>query len=222
MSLPNDLWVVIPAHNEEKNISNLLQEIKKYTKNIIVVDDGSKDNTAQKAKNQNVETISHLVNLGKGAALKTGCDLALKKNAKKIIVIDGDAQHNPKEIPKFAEKLKNSDIVFGFRKKTKAMPLVLMFGNWFINQTIKLLYQININDSQCGYRAFTSEAYKKIRWQASDYSMESEMISNTGKNKLKYTELEIENIYSDKYKGTTIIDGIKIVLNMVLWKIFKR
>ena len=85
----------------------------------------------------------------------------------------------------------------------------------------KLLYNVELHDTQCGYRAFTSDAYKKIRWKASDYSMESEMIANIGKNKLSYTQIPIKTIYVDRYKGTTIIDGIKIVLNMIWWKITK-
>jgi hypothetical protein len=91
-----------------------------------------------------------------------------------------------------------------------------------ISKVIKFLYNVKIKDSQCGYRAFTAETYKKIRWRATDYSMESEMIANTGKYKLKYKEVPIETIYGDKYKGTTIVDGVKIVLNMFLWKVLRR
>ena len=64
-------------------------------------------------------------------------------------------------------------------------------------------------------------AYKKIRWQASDYSMESEMIAKAGKYKLKYSQIPIETIYSDKYKGTTVVDGIKIVLKAFSWRLLK-
>ena len=65
----------------------------------------------------------------------------------------------------------------------------------------------------------TAKAYKEIRWNSEDYSMESEMIANTGKKKLKYKEIPIKTIYDDRYKGTTILDGIKIVINMVLWRL---
>ena len=100
------------------------------------------------------------------------------------------------------------------------MPLVLRFGNWFISNVVRILYGIDLSDTQCGFRAFSGEAYKKIRWNASDYSMESEMISKAGKQKLKYVQIPIQTIYSDKYKGTTIVDGVKIVLNMIWWKLF--
>lgn len=214
-----NIWVVVPARDEEDNISKIIQRIKKHSKQVIVVDDGSKDNTPKIADKSNAIVLKHIVNVGKGAALKTGCDFAIKQGAEIIVVLDSDAQHKPEDIPKFIENLENVNIVFGYRKSDKSMPLILRSGNWFINSVIKFLYNVKLKDSQCGYRAFTAETYKKIRWQATDYSMESEMIANTGKYKLKYKEVPIETIYGDKYKGTTVIDGIKIVLNMFLWKI---
>ncbi len=160
--------------------------------------------------------------MGKGAAINTGCDYAVKHGAEILILLDSDGQHEPNEIPIFLKSLKDADIVFGYRKRSKHMPLVLRYGNWFINKATKLLYHIDLKDTQCGYRAFTNKAYKKIKWRAGDYSMESEMIANTGKKRLKYKELPIKTIYSDKYKGTTILDGIKIVLNMFWWKLARH
>ena len=212
-------FVIIPAHNEEKHIQKVIQETKKYVNNIVVVDDGSNDNTFNLAKQENVMALHNIINIGKGAALRTGCDYALSKGAQAIIVIDADGQHNPNKIPGFLEKLNVSEIVFGYRKFSAKMPFVLRFGNGFINKTSQILNKIKLNDTQCGYRAFTAETYKKIRWKASDYSMESEMIAKAGKNKLQYNQLPIETIYSDKYKGTTVIDGIKIVIKMIWWKL---
>ena len=213
------IFAVIAAYNEEKHINKVVKETKKHIDNVILVDDGSKDRTAEKARKSKAIVLRHLVNLGKGASLKTGCEYAIKNKAEILIVIDADAQHDPHEIPKFLENLKNCDVVLAYRKLNKNMPFVLKFGNSFINRTIKFLYGIKIKDSQCGYRAFTAKAYKKLRWKASDYSMESEIIAKLGKHKLSYCEIPIDTIYSDKYKGTTILDGIKIVFNLFLWKL---
>ncbi len=214
------IWAVIPAYNEEKNIASIIRKAKKHVDEVIVVDDGSKDRTKEAAEKANAIVLRHIVNLGKGAALKTGCDFAAKKGAKFIVALDADAQHNPDDIPRFIEKLKKYDMVFSYRKASSKMPLVLRFGNWFISNVVRVLYGVKLNDTQSGYRAFSKKAYKKIRWNASDYSMESEMISRAGKQKLKYVQIPIKTIYSDKYKGTTIIDGIKIVLSMFWWKLF--
>ncbi|MBW2967074.1 hypothetical protein KY362_01165, partial [Candidatus Woesearchaeota archaeon] len=64
-----------------------------------------------------------------------------------------------------------------------------------------------------------AKAYKKLRWDAQDYSVESEMVANTGRKGLRYAEIRIQTIYTDRYKGTTVIDGIKIFLNMVWWRL---
>ena len=158
--------------------------------------------------------------MGKGAALKTGCDYAVKNGAEFIIALDADAQHDPSDIPRFIEKLKKYDVVFSYRKLSGKMPLVLRFGNWIISNIVRNLYNVSLKDTQSGFRAFSKSAYKKIKWNASDYSMESEMISRAGKQRLKYVQIPIETIYSDRYKGTTVIDGVKIVLNMFWWKLF--
>ena len=217
--MQENIWVVIPAYNEEKNIIKVIRETKNYVKKIVVVDDGSKDNTYDVAKKQKVIVLGHMTNLGKGAALKTGCDFAIKQGAEKIVVLDADGQHEPKEIPRFLDALEDKDIVFGYRKFSRNMPWVFRFGNKAINLITRILYGMNLRDTQCGYRAFTIDAYKKIRWNATDYSMESEMIAKAGRHHLKYAEIQIETIYGDKYKGTTAIDGIKIAIDMLFWRL---
>jgi glycosyltransferase involved in cell wall biosynthesis len=211
-------WVVIPAYNESKRILDVLKQVKRHAQNVIVVDDGSTDGTAAAAEKAGATVLRHIVNLGKGAALKTGCDYALERGAAQLVAMDADGQHEPKEIAEFLEGLESADIVLGYRTLTK-MPAVLKAGNWFINRVAALLYGVKVRDSQCGYRAFTSTAYRKIRWSCADYSMESEMIANIGRHRLRYTEVPIKTIYSDEYKGTTVIDGIRIVLNMMLWRL---
>ncbi len=215
----DSVWIIIPARNEEKHISKVIIDIKKSYKNIVVVDDGSDDNTSKIAKKHKAIVIKHIINLGKGAALKTGCDYAIKNKAKFIVVIDADGQHDPKDIKRLLEKLKDRDIVFSYRKLNKNMPPILRLGNSQINNVTKILYNMKLQDTQCGFRAFTSKAYKKIRWNSRDYSMESEMIANAGKHNLKYTEIPIKTIYNDKYKGTTVFNGIKIVFDMIMWKL---
>jgi glycosyltransferase involved in cell wall biosynthesis len=225
-SLPaqEDTFIVIPAHNEEKNLPRVLEEAKKLSKNlrnIIVVDDGSKDKTSQVAKDHQVILLKHLVNLGKGSALRTGCDYALLQGAKHLVVLDADGQHDPKEVPRFLELLKSHDLILGTRKMASNMPFVLKFGNRFINRAFSTFYGIRVHDSQSGYRAFTAEAYKKIRWETTDYFMETEMLIKASKHNLNYVEIPIQTIYSDNYKGTTVLDGFKIVSKLIGWKVFR-
>jgi glycosyltransferase involved in cell wall biosynthesis len=219
---PQHVWAVIPAYNEGKRIGPVISRARKILKKVVVVDDGSADNTASVAERRGALVLRHPLNLGKGAALKTGCDYAIKKGAKILIVLDADAQHKPEDIPRFLDAMQDADIVFGCRGLNKRMPFILRFGNWFIAKLTALLYGVSIPDTQTGFRAFTRHAYRKIRWQAADYRMESEMISLVGKHKLKYKKINIKTLYPDRYKGTTVLDGIKIVLSLLWWKVSKN
>ena len=241
------VFVIIPAYNEEKTIAKVIRKTEKYCNNIVVIDDGSKDKTYEMAdrerekikkkeevkkrkksgnrkrdkKNKtgkkNIFILKHAVNLGKGASIITGSEFASSKGADILIYLDADLQHNPKYIPQFLKALENADSVFGIRKFNKKMPFVLRLGNYIINKTIKILYGINLKDTQCGYRALTKKTYKKIKWKSSDYSMESEMIAKIGKKHLRYKEIPIETSYPNKYKGTTIFHGIKIILEQLIF-----
>lgn len=212
-------WIIIPAYNEEKTIGKVIQSCLAYTTQVVVVIDGSKDASEVLARRYPVYVLEHLVNLGKGAALKTGCDFAVQHGAQQLIVIDADGQHDPKKIPKFLKELQHHDVVLSYRVFNGPMPFILRLGNAFINYCMHLLYGIVVKDTQCGYRAFTVNAYKKLRWRASDYSMESEMLAHLGKHNLSFTELPIQTVYLDKYKGTTIFDGIKIVIDLFFWRL---
>ncbi len=213
--------VVIPAHNEGERIGPVIRAAQKHVENIIVVDDGSEDDTARRAEETGATVLRHRVNLGKGAALKTGCEYALQQGAERLVVMDADGQHNPNKIPEFLAALQQHDIALGARTVPDSMPLVMLVGNKVINQTLSTLYNITITDSQCGYRSFTAAAYQKIRWEALNYYVEMEMVIKAGKKRLKYTQIPIETIYSDKYKGTTVLDGLMIVAKMIGWRLFK-
>lgn len=219
---PKNVWAIIPAYNEGLRIGPVISRTRKIVGKVVVVDDGSTDNTANVAEKRGAMLLRHVLNLGKGAALKTGCDYAMKHGAQILVVLDADAQHRPEDIPRFLSAVEKADIVFGCRKLNRKMPMILRFGNWGISKMTKILYGVDIADTQTGFRAFTAHAYRKIRWQSTDYSMESEMISLVGKHKLKYAKINIETLYPNKYKGTTVLDGVKIVLNLIRWKIMRK
>lgn len=218
--IEDDTFVVIPAYNEATNISEVLFETLKYAKNVVVVDDGSIDNTSKAVSKYNVYLLKHIVNLGKGASMKTGCEFAISKGAKKIILMDSDGQHDPKDIFVFSRALLRYDVCLGYRLREGQMPLIYRFGNQFLDGFSRFILGKKIIDTQCGYRSFRAEAYKKIEWNSSDYTVETEMLSNITKNKLRYTQVKIKTIYKDNYKGTGVFDGFKIVFNMLRFKFY--
>ncbi len=112
-----NIWVVIPGYNEATYIGRVLKKAKKITPNLIFVDDGSTDRSAAIARKYTPHVLKHKINLGKGAALRTGCDYAFGKlKAVAIVIMDADDQHDPSELPLFFVKFNQGfDVVFGVR-----------------------------------------------------------------------------------------------------------
>ena len=139
MDKNKDVYVIIPGLNEEKHIANVISRtIKQGFKNVIFVDDGSKDNSVKKAVSAGATVLSHKVNLGKGSAVKTGADYAITQGAKTLVFMDSDGQHKPEEISKLLKYTQKCDVVLGYRKFNKNMPMVMRFGNWFLTLTTNI------------------------------------------------------------------------------------
>ncbi|MFZ2199175.1 MAG: glycosyltransferase family 2 protein, partial [Microgenomates group bacterium] len=162
-------FVIVPAYNEAKNIRRCLGSIRKYCKNIIVVDDGSNDKTAEILDSiPHVQVIRLAQNVGKGRAMKIGAEVAWGMGADGIIFMDGDNQHNPKHISEFIENLKSGEnIVIGVRMLKTDIPLHRKIGNLIMVGVMKNLFSIQISDMMCGYRAFSKIGYKNIVWESS-------------------------------------------------------
>lgn len=217
------IWVVVPAYNEEKRIGEVLKALKAARMDVVIVDDGSKDNTFEEVSKYSFKALRHRINQGKGAALKTGCDAAFLLGAEAVIMMDSDGQHRVKDLPKFIESLetKKYDIVFGSRNLSMGMPLVRFMGNKLASVLISLLYGIYVSDLVCGYRAFTKKGYEKIKWDSSGYGIETEMVIRAGKTGLHRCEVPVETVYYDKFKGVTIIDALGILFSVLKWRLVK-
>lgn len=215
------VYAVIPAYNEAEKVRSTAQRVAKYVDKVIVVDDGSSDNTFEQAEKAGAVVLKHIVNMGKGVAMKTGIEFAIRKKADKIILIDADGQHDPKEIPKLLKILdkKKVDIVLGTRQMRESAPRVLKLGNWGLNKIFWLLFGAKIDDTQNGFRVFNSKIYKKIKWKSQCYFVETEMIINILKHNLKFAEAPIRTYYHNKYKGTTVLNGIHYFIKMIEVKI---
>lgn len=221
LALPATLWVVIPAYNEETYLARVLQKVLKLTPRVIVVDDGSKDSTTKVAQNWAAYTLTHRVNLGKGAALKTGCEFAFNHlGAKEIIVMDGDDQHDPAELPLFAAEFKKGEeVVFGIRQVDKDMPWLRAFSNRVASYLIVLFFGAYIPDIPSGYKAFTRTAYQHLQWDSVDYGVELEIAARTAKYKLPFSTVCIRTIYHDMNKGMTMLDVLRIIRYLLNWKL---
>lgn len=213
--------IVVPAYNEAERIGKVLQDLVKTKLPIIIVDDGSIDGTYEVIQKYKVTVLKHKINLGKGAALKTGCDAAFSLGAEGIIIMDSDGQHKVEDLDKFISALEteNYDIIFGSRNLSFGVPFMRFIGNKFASVLVSFLFGIYVSDLICGFRAFTKNGYDKLKWQSSGYGVETEMVVRAGKLKLKYCEVPVETIYFDKFKGVTILDAFGILFSVLKWRI---
>ena len=216
------VFIVIPAYNEERSIGRVIKGLKKEGyKNIIVVDDGSKDNTYRIAKKERVLVYRHSINRGLGGALGTGLGAALQNNADIIVTFDADGQHNPKEIKKVISpiRLREADFVIGSRLlDPKGMPLIRRVGNWGFNVITLVLFGVWTTDSQSGFRAMSRKAAEKIQIKTNRMEVSSEFLSEIKRNKLRIKEVPVKAIYT-KYsmqKGQSSLNAFKILAKLIL------
>jgi glycosyltransferase involved in cell wall biosynthesis len=226
------IFVVIPAYNEALRIGEVLKAMPKHVKGhlvrTVVIDDGSSDATKAAATViPGVTVLRHRTNLGKGAAAKTGCDAAYRLGADIIVLMDGDGQHRPEEIERMVLPMLHSRrkedahvaLVVGTRKLNADMPFMMRFGNGVMNNIARMTFGITTRDTQSGFRAIRRDMYPKIRWAATNYAMEMEMLILAYAQRLEVREVEIQTIYHDNYKGTTALDGLRIVKTLIKWKV---
>jgi len=162
------IYVFIPAYNEEENIEEVINGLKKLKMNIktYVIDDGSTDRTAEKARKAGACVIGHPVNLGGGTAIRTAFAIALLNDAEYIVTLDGDGQHNTDELPMIIKEMRNgADLIIGSRflkeQKHKMLPYRLL-GIKFFSWLISKMVGIKITDATSGYRAYKMETVRKI------------------------------------------------------------
>ena len=215
--------IIVPEYNEGQRAVVTINSILKFSKNIvIIVDDGSSEDSFKRlvknfGKNKRVVLLRHIINLGKGAAMKTGVEWAKKNGYKKVLFIDADGQHNPKYIKDFVKCLDKYPIVFGYRILDEKMPFVRKWGNLLAAWLINFLFNIKKKDLLSGYLGFNLNIYKKIKWESSRYGIETEMATKVGKSKIDFKEIKVDTIYIDKYKGVTILDALKILVQIPFW-----
>ncbi len=213
--MSDEIWIVVPAYEEEKMIGTVLEDLKEegYDQ-IIVVDDGSEDRTAEIAKSKGAEVIRHKENSGLGASLRTGLRAALDRGADIAVTFDADGQHDTKEIEKLVNALDNADFAVGVRRRLQ-MPLNKRFGNTVLDILTHFLGG-PFTDSQSGFRAFSRKALEEIEIWSDSYSVSSEIIVQVGKKNLRYRTVNIKGIFTEYSKagGTTIASGIRIFFNL--------
>ncbi len=215
-------YIVIPAKDESTRIGHVLHALNTLNfTNVVVVDDGSTDNTADVAKSFGAHVIVHPINMGPGAATQTGITYALDQGAEFIVTIDADTQHFPGDIKPLLEGIieHNADIVIGSRfLKENNIPLTRIFYNKIANVVCYMATGIFLTDSQSGMKAFTAEFASNSKLYHNGFEFCIEIIRNIRTNKVKHVELPIRVQYTEEtlQKGQNLWVGFQM-----LGRIFK-
>lgn len=193
------ICVLIPAYNAAKTIHSLVAGIRRYIPDVLVIDDGSWDRTAQLAELAQARVVYDPINHGKGFALRKGFEQILKEGYDSVLTMDGDGQHSPDEIPLFLEKARTekADLVIGNRlEKKAAMPTIRWMTNHAMSFLISELIGQKIQDTQCGYRLIHRAVLQKTRLESTRYEGESELILQAVRLKFKVVSVPICAIYN--------------------------
>lgn len=225
------LCIIIPAYNEASVIGLTLKSMPKNIHpfksiEVIVIDDGSLDDTYAIAKENGATVFRHTINRGVGAATGTGFAAARIRNADVVITFDADGQHRPEDIqPVCMPILENAaDVVIGSRMTmTKGMPVIRKYMNWCANLLTYLLFGIWVTDSQSGFRAYSAYALSRIDIRTNRYEVCSEILGEVSKNRLRLVEVPIPSIYTDYSlnKGQKNSNSFSILFKLILRKLMR-
>jgi len=208
--------VVLPAYNEAENIRDVIRAIKALHLDVLVVDDGSEDETYLVAAKEQAYLIRHPRRTGKGASLKDGIDYAIRNGYNTIITMDADGQHDASDIPAFLNKINEtgSSVVVGNRMDNPiGMPLIRILTNKFMSFIISVICKQKIPDTQCGYRLFKKEALEELQIEAQKFEVDSEVLIKIAQQGEKIESVPIRSIYADEVsKIRPIRDSFRFVL----------
>lgn len=226
MSNALKVCVVIPAFNEGSVIRSVVKDVITSLKKtdmdyeVVVVNDGSKDNTSNEARTGGAKVIDHILNSGAGGATATGLSYANQNNFDYAATMDADGQHLAVDVINgINEAQKNkTDLLIGSRLiDTTGMSRVKILGNKGLSTITKILFRVDVTDSQSGLRVFSKKALENLRWKTSGYEFCSEMLWRAKQLGLDISEYPIKAVYTDysKTKGQNNWNAINIVKSLI-------
>lgn len=220
--------VLIPAYNAAASVGDVVRGSKQFVADVVVVDDGSRDDTAAVARASGAEVISHPQNRGKGGALKTGFAWAVQHGYDVVVTLDADGQHLPREIPKFLRCREESgaDLIIGSRAHLfgEMLPRRRM-ANRFSAWTIARASKTGITDSQSGFRLYSANLLRNVRLRTEGFDLESEVIVRAGVGGFKVITTPIDlgfvdGISTSHYKP--LKDTLRIAWTVMRARLFWR
>lgn len=223
------VFIIVPAYNEGRALKATLENLRSYRHVVVVVDDGSQDDTAAVAAQFPVHLVRHAINLGQGAALQTGMTYALERGARYIVHFDADGQHNPAEIDSLLEPLirGEADVVLGSRFLRAAdVQAVPWSRRWVLRTAVYvnwLLTGVKLTDAHNGFRALSRKAGEMIRLEEDGFAHASEIVDQIRRHKLRCIERPTGIRYTaySRAKGQSFWNGFNVVFDLLAGRLLR-
>lgn len=223
-------FIVIAAYNEGKNVAKVINSLKRAGyDDIVVVDDGSKDNTYDVAVDAGAIVLKHVVNRGQGASLKTGIDYALRNDADIIVTFDADGQHRIQDLKPMIEPVKSGkyDITVGsrFLRPTTDMPLFRKLTLKIAVLVVWFFYGAKMTDAHNGFRVMNRKAAKAINITSDRMEHASQIVEEIYKKNLRFKEVPIVILYTDyslKHGHGGMLQALKVFTRMIIRRVIER
>jgi len=218
------VYFVIPAYNEAACVGDVVRRVKARYPDVVVVDDGSVDATAETARAAGARVLRHLINRGQGAALKTGIDYALARGAEIMVTFDSDGQHQLEDVEALIAPVREGrcDVALGSRflhpesRVPPARKITLKLGVLFT----RLVSRIRVTDTHNGLRALSRRAAEQIQIRQDRMAHASEILDEIGRLRLRYCEVPTRIVYTDysQQKGQRSSAALRIVWDFLIGK----
>jgi len=216
------VWFVVPAYNEAQVIGDTVRDVLAHCPNVVVVDDGSNDDTTARSESAGANTVIHSLNLGQGAAIQTGIDYALQRGAEFIFTFDADGQHQASDAVQMLELMqeKGSEVVLGsrFLGSAEGIPAarasLLKFSVWFLRRSTRL----KLTDNHNGFRLFRASLARQLNIQHDGMAHASEILATISNLGASYTEAPVHVRYSEYSlgKGQRLSNSLHILSELFI------
>lgn len=218
-----DIVAVIPAFDCGATIGEVVAGARRFVADVVVVSDGSTDETAARAAAAGARVEILPVNCGKGFALRRGIDLALEGRPVALLLLDGDGQHDPGDIPALVAAWDGGDVdlLIGARlQDSRNIPPARYWTNYIGTRILSWMSELELEDSQSGYRLISSDLARRLRLRSAGYAIESEMLIKAGKAGARLGHVPVRTIYNDEESHfRPLIDTLRIALAAIQFKV---
>ncbi|MGB6045570.1 MAG: glycosyltransferase family 2 protein [Pirellulales bacterium] len=216
MEREQSIWIIVPAYNEAHALAVPLQALCEQYQHVVVVNDGSTDETAAVASRFPVYLLNHLFNLGQGAALRTGMDFALQQGSQTLVTFDADGQHSEEDVAAVARPVQQGevDVALGsrFLGSAEGIPTSRRILLKLAVAFTRIFSRLRVTDTHNGLRAFSRTAATRIRITEDGMAHASEILDEVQRQKLRYCEVPVRVHYSPESigKGQSNWQAVKI------------